>query len=280
MSSPPFFSSIIASFALIIKNENYLFDVRDDYPQVFFSKNILSQTSMFGKFLAAMRDYVYKKSWTTSTVTESICNDINRVNNALLIRNGYDKFLFSPSKEKQNVFTVVFHGTLGQFQDIDLLLKVAKRVYDIDDSIQFLVVGTGSKDILLKNSLPPNLYYQGEVDYNDIPKLLQTSHLGLSFRTDDETSRMSFPVKIYEYIGSGLPCIVTPISEAGEIVESNKLGFSFDSISEIKIADTICHLASSEESYDRYVNNVISKRDLFSRQNQLQLFIDKFDAEL
>ncbi len=277
ISSPPFFSSIMAASALIIKNKKYLFDIRDDYPQVFFSKKIISKDNRTGKILISIRNYIYKKAWATSTVTTSIYNDLPKNNQSLLIRNGFDANIFRTSKIKKDNFTVVFHGSLSQFQDINLLLRVAERVNKVDESIRFIIAGKGSKDYLLKRSLPNNIDYMGEVNYENIPNMLMSAHLGLSFRTDDETSQMSFPVKIYEYIGAGIPCIITPISEAGEEVLTLKMGFVFNSSDELSIAKKICELASNTSLYNSYVNNILAHRTKFSRQNQLITFIDKFN---
>lgn len=277
ISSPPFFSSLMAAMALVFKKKKYLFDIRDDYPQVFFSKGIVEKETRAGKFLISIRNYIYKNSWAISTVTKSIYNELPKNCNSLLIRNGFDAQMFNRSKIKKENFTVVFHGSLSQFQDIQLLLDVANNVLAIDESIKFIVAGKGSKDYLLKNNLPSNLSYIGEVKYENIPNILQSSHLGLSFRTNDQTSRMSFPVKVYEYIGAGIPCIISPISEAGEEIEAKKMGFMFNPNSKMGITKKIYELANNVGIYNSCVDNVIFHREFFSRENQLTPFINKFE---
>lgn len=279
ISSPPFFSSIMASFSLILKNKKYLFDIRDDYPELFFSKGIISQKTSLGKFLLYLRNYIYKKSWAISTVTNAIYNELPSGSKSLLIKNGYDDESFQPSNNKTSAFTVVFHGSLSQFQDIHLLLKVAKRVSLIDSTIKFIVAGNGPKDYLLKNNSLSNIDFIGDVKHENIIKILQSSHLGLSFRTNDKTSKMSFPVKVYEYIGAGIPCIISPQSEAGDVIESKKMGIVFNPNNEIKISDKICELANNKSVYKFYVENVLINRRLFSRQKQLRLFINAFESE-
>ena len=74
-----------------------------------------------------------------------------------------------------------------------------------------------------------------------------------------------FPVKIFEYIGAGLPVISTPKTDAGHFLEENELGYQFENeevdaiINRIKLLKKEYHC--TKPFYD------------FSRENQSRKFV-------
>ena len=56
---------------------------------------------------------------------------------------------------------------------------------------------------------------------------IERCHVGLCLRMDDDVSRDAFPVKVWEYLGLGMPSIVTPHCEAGEFLERHSCGIQF-----------------------------------------------------
>lgn len=265
LTSPQFFIAIFAFFAVKIKNpKKIILDIRDIYPEVFFQHEIMKRDSIIGKVLIKIERYMYKNSNYIITVTEGLKKQIEPFNkNVKVVRNGYDEKLFTMNTEKYDNFTLVFHGTMGKFQNIELLSEVIQYCDYNHSNLRFLVIGNGSKDYLIKNLQCKNLQYIENVEYSKIPNLISKAHLGLSFRTNDKISIESFPVKIFEYIGVGIPVIVTPISEAGNVVDKYRMGIESDN-SLINITNNIIKIKEDHISYTRNIKN---QRILFTRNS-------------
>jgi glycosyltransferase involved in cell wall biosynthesis len=269
-SSPPFLASFFGVLAARIRRKPYVFDVRDEYPEVFFTSGLLKETSPPGKILLAIEKSIYKNAFLVITVTDGICKRIDlkvgQENFTQLVRNGYDETKFFPSAEKENEFTIVFHGNLGKFQDPKLIVSLAERALLLGKKFNFVVIGFGGMDGVLKKNKLTNLKFLGMVRYEDIPSLIARANVGISFRTDETISKNSFPVKLYEYIGVGIPVIITPISEAGDFFESNNLGFQFDPKEEDSIFQKLVELSENHDERNQIAEKILKVRYAFSRQ--------------
>jgi glycosyltransferase involved in cell wall biosynthesis len=76
-------------------------------------------------------------------------------------------------------------------------------------------------------------------------ELIESCHVGLCLRKDDKISRDSFPVKVWEYIGLGIPTIVTPKCEAGSFIQQHGCGYEFESGSAEAIIAIILELKNN-----------------------------------
>ncbi|HYC86014.1 MAG TPA: hypothetical protein VEB86_12370, partial [Chryseosolibacter sp.] len=121
----------------------------------------------------------------------------------------------------------------------------------------------------------PNLTHHGELSNAEVRTILPHAHLGISFQRDTEISKNSFPSKVFEFIGAGIPSIITPISEAGDFVDEHQLGFQFNPDEKRRIFEAIRRLATDEAEYQRFKQNVLAVRDSLSRKNASEDFSRK-----
>lgn len=277
ISSPPFILALLCTWAARLRNIPYIFDVRDLYPEVYFSAGILKRNHLIGKTLSHFERQIYCKSLVNTTVTEGLVKKIQQQcehGQTWLVRNGYIEKKMNEIKEhKFETFTVVFHGNLGEFQEINLILELAHSFYKNRKNINFLIIGEGLKADLITSIVLPNLTYSSNLEIHEVYKLISQAHLGISFRQDEWISRHSFPVKIYEYIGLLLPVIVTPISEAGEFVEKYQIGFQYQPNQINEIYHKILELAENESYMKNLIGNISNIKSLFSREKIADHFV-------
>lgn len=230
LSSPPFFTVLWGALASFLSGQKYILDVRDLYPEVFFELKMIKEHSAAGNLAKLLTKKLYSNAEEIITVTRGLCREISsyKEKSPHLIMNGYDPDAFKPGDddEKFTDYTIVFHGTLGKLQNVHTLLKVAKELEN--DDLQIIVAGEGPKAQDILAAQIKNLKFLGNIPYQDVPALLRKCHLGLSFRTDDKIGKEAFPVKVFEYIGSGLPVVMSPPGEAGGLIHSHDLGYEFE----------------------------------------------------
>ena len=283
-TSPPYLMTLLCIAIAKIKRVPYIVDIRDLYPDVYFSAGILSEENIFGVFLRNLEIKLYSKAFIVTTVTKSyvdhIKNSTKIENNVLLLRNGYSKNVIQEVEHKYNTFTLIYHGNLGKFQDVELLLRLAERLSRFDSDIEILIIGSGSKDHLIRSSYLENIKYYGQLEMEDVYSMIPKAHLGLSFRTDDKVSRGAFPVKIYEYIAFGIPIIVTPISEAGKFVEKNIIGCQYSHEQIDDIVSTIIDLKENINNLQRLSENTHAIKYKFSREKIAEDFVKILEQRL
>lgn len=268
VTSPSFINCIFSVAYCILFKKKYIIDIRDDYPRVYFEAGLLSAKSLVGRLLLRIERKMCKSSILVIAATEGLKKNIEKYYNSdiWLLRNGYSNQLFKPSQEKYQRFTLVFHGIISNYQDIDLLIDLGKLISERNLQIDILVIGHGSQDNKLKNQIPQCIKYLGSKPYEDIPPLISKAHLGLSFRKQGKVSQDSFPVKTYEYIGVSIPIIVTPISEAGNYIEKSNIGYQFNPIDIEILLDKIIEIKSNAGLYHQLTENIMKIRSQFSRE--------------
>lgn len=268
VTSPSFINCIFSVTHCLIFNKPYIIDIRDDYPRVYFEAGLIKSNSFAGRLLLKIEQKMCASSILVIAATEGIKQNIKKYysGNIWLLRNGYSNQLFKPCKEKYPDFTLVFHGIISNYQDVDLLIDLGKAITKRNLEISIIVIGQGSQEDKLKNNLPPCIKYLGPKPYEDIPTLISKAHLGLSFRRQGKISQDSFPVKTYEYIGVGIPIIVTPISEAGNYVTKSKIGYQFNPENIDELLNKIIEIKSDAELYSQLTENILKIRPQFSRE--------------
>lgn len=270
ITSPPFTLAFCACFACILTGKKYILDIRDEYPEVYFEEGLMKSNGPAGRILKSVERFMYRKALLISTVTVRIkqklqakCQSNSKI---WLFRNGYAEGFVPVQRKASRPFTVIFHGNLGKFQNPELIIDIANLCYQEGLDIQFDVYGWGNNSHLLKAKEFPNLTHHGELDIGEVRKILPMAHLGISFQRNTEISKNSFPSKVFEFIGAGIPSIITPISEAGDFVENNGLGFQFDPERRSAIFEKIKELAANNEEYQKVKMNVLNIREGLSRK--------------
>ncbi len=268
LSSPPFFSVLWGALGAVISGQKYILDVRDLYPEIFFELKMIKEKSLFGWIAKKFTKALYRNAHEIMTVTQGLCREIESYgeNKPHLVMNGYDPDIFFPGKSEEKFprFTLVFHGTIGKLQNVETLLNLAKEL-EVDD-LDILVAGDGPKVQEIISAARSNIRYLGNLPYQEIPSILRKCHVGLSFRTDDKIGKEAFPVKVFEYVGCGLPVIMSPPGEAGSIIQSHSLGLEFQNSDVIKMAATIRQFRSAGTD--------IKKFEGFSRREQAKRILN------
>jgi glycosyltransferase involved in cell wall biosynthesis len=228
ISSPAFLTALVATLWCRARRVPYVLEVRDVYPQVYMHAGLLSESSLVYRLLLAASRFMYAGARRIIVVTQglrAIVASLVQGVDVACIYNGYPQSLRDLRPPKHERFTVCFHGVLGFFQDIETLIALAARLaaHDID----MVVIGYGRKETLLRGELPPNLRFLGRLAFDRTVAEVARCHLGLCLRLQDEISRDAFPIKVWEYLGLGMPSIVTPPCEAGRFVEENGCGMQF-----------------------------------------------------
>ena len=282
LSSPPFVTCFLAAHACRLLGLGYVWDARDVYPEVLFNFGVLRRDSMLGRWLSSATRTIYRDALFVSTPSNAFVDTIRRQldepQRVLLVRNGFDEHMFLPAAEPRvdGQFVCVFHGLLGRMHNIELLLDVADRVASVRPDVTFVVAGYGPKEKLLRDQHRSNVQFLGPKPYAEIPALLARADLGLAFIEDTEGTEGAFPVKVYEYIGAGLPVLVTPLSEAGRLIEERGLGHGFSNQDAAGIARTIIESADRGPQYATWRQAAREARAEFSRRR----WSDEFAARI
>jgi len=269
ISSPSYLASIILAHYAQFKKIPYIFEVRDIYPEAYEYAGLLKKEHWIYKLLSRLSHKAYLNSELVVCATKGIEEKVRQQNivNVINIYNGFPKSLLNCNTEKYDRFTLVFHGTMGVFQDIELLIRLADELKN--DDIDILVIGHGRKAELVSTAQKKykNLMYLGSLSHSKTLDIVSRCHLGLSFRFDDPLSEISFPVKNWEYLGLAIPSLLTPKgSEAGDFLEKNQCGVQYESARLQDIAESVRKYKTRGQDYLDLIDGCKKVRELYTRE--------------
>ncbi len=125
---------------------------------------------------------------------------------------------------------VIYAGVFSYWEKVDDFLDIAKQA---DQKIfKFYLAGTGPmKNHLLKRireeKIPIN--YLGYVPRQKIHDLLARMQIGIAPSTRDLARQVASPIKIFDYMASGLPVITPRIGDWGDMVQKENCGITLTS---------------------------------------------------
>ncbi len=131
---------------------------------------------------------------------------------AIYLPNGVaERFFASPGPEPDLLSRfphprVVVVGRLDAWVDFDTIARVGERI----PGASVLVVGPGRP---AARSYPANVYFTGPFPYDDLPALLGACDVGLVPFVPSELTHGVSPLKLFEYLASGLPVVATRLDE-------------------------------------------------------------------
>lgn len=150
------------------------------------------------------------------SVTATALLDNKRNNHQLvhLIPNGVNPRQFrrvAYHRPTHNGVVVGFLGALADWVDTELVADLAEA----HPTWTFILAGSHEGADLGRLRNATNVLLPGRVNYTEVPDVLAQFDVGIvPFKVNNLTNHAN-PIKVYEYLASGLPVVTTPFSEAG-----------------------------------------------------------------
>jgi len=182
------------------------------------------------------------------------------------------------NREERERFEVLYGGTIGEAQKLDILIEAARILQERKVDINIKIVGDGMEkknlqEIVRRENLK-NVQFCNLVPENEFMKLItQTSVLAVTLR--EESKGMSVPSKLYTYLTAGKP-ILAIVPEGSEIdmeIKEDQLGISVSGNSPELIADAIIKLKEDKEFRERAGGNALKA---FETKYNNTIAVDKY----
>jgi glycosyltransferase involved in cell wall biosynthesis len=132
---------------------------------------------------------------------------------------------------------VIYAGSLSRIRGISELVE-AFRGLELKDAQLWLVgkfhESAFEKEIL--RSLPPNVRWLGWKDYGDVFRLYELARVGALLHHPAPNHRHAMPLKIFEYLGAGLPVIASDLPQLTSVLNGCGVQVNPLDITQIRIA--------------------------------------------
>ena len=172
------------------------------------------------------------------------------IKNTIIVPNGSDPGMFKPEKKapvlnRENKFIVLWSGsTEYKWQGYNIVEELGKKLKEIDEQILLVLTATGEST--------NNILYLGRISYQLMPAYMASANVGLCiYNKIDFYPKFYFsPLKLFDYMASGLPIIGTDCGQIKFVLEENGNGLLTDT-SVDDIAEKIYYLKNNKTiAYD------------------------------
>jgi len=267
ITSPPFFTMLLLSFILRIQGKKYWLDIRDPYPQSISDAKIISNKSFLYKLFDLLCKISYEHAIGILVARPSFLNNIH-CENTYLFSNGFPKKLFLTRPTKYIKKTVCIHGFFGYFQDTSLILELGDLLKGLN--IDLVIIGGGNKFKDLMKLKSKNIKIYNVMPHEKCMSIISRCHIGLSIRTFSNLSLSSLPVKVWEYLGLNIPCIVYPPLKLDPAIKKTNLVYAVNERCKYLILEKI-NLIFEGYLINSYYKNNISNMNLLQRYTRENL---------
>ena len=176
---------------------------------------ILAQSKSFlNHIIKHNKNTIYFPSWPETILHTELNNDLEDIK--------LDKF--------KNFFKIVFTGNIGQAQDFDRIIKLAKVLRE--ENVIFLIVGKGRRFEYLKKlkllEKLDNLIFMGNYPLEKMTYFHNISDALILTLNKGEALNKTIPGKLSTYMSAGKPIIAIIDGEAKDIINISKSGVCLD----------------------------------------------------
>lgn len=171
--------------------------------------------------------------------------------------------------------TIIYQGSVNKDRGIELMIESMSFV-----NAKLLIVGSGDiledlKQYVISLQLNHKVFFLGKVDFQDLFKITNTASLGLSFEKDSCLSyRYCLPNKIFDYINSGIPVLVSNLPEFKNIINNYRVGELLVSRDPRRVAEQINKLLSLPTQY--WKNEILFAKKVYSWSKQEEKLLTFF----
>lgn len=166
--------------------------------------------------------------------------------------------------EKVNKTEILFMGTILEKQGIQLVIEVLLIIYKKIPSVKLTIIGKGPyedelRKLIHKLGLEKYVVFLGYIpDHNEVENRIAKAGIGIALydKRYDNFSYYADPGKIKNYLGAGIPVIMTDVPYIARQIEKAECGFIIP-YNKNKLADLLLHFFSDPNLMKTYRKNAV-----------------------
>jgi len=232
-SSPPIFTSFAALIYSKIKRSQFIFDIRDVWPDIGVELGILKSKIFIAGLKKIEKNLLNNSSKIIVTANgdkHNILSKVNDQNKCEIIFNGADTEIFKPISEDEkkiirnkndipiNKKVVIYFGSYNHgMNDINMLGKFLRDEKVAKQNIHFLSIGSGDNLQNLLKNIKSNITYTSfeSLPMEEVAVLIAASDISIIPRKNlQNDTGGNIPVKCFESWAAGIPVLLSNIQDA------------------------------------------------------------------
>ena len=203
-----------------LKGAKIILDIHDIVPEFYASKFHANEKSILFKTLLMMErlsskyaDHVIISNhlWEKTILSRSVERD-----KCTVIMNYPDESMFyrRPRERNDDKFVMIYPGTLGWHQGLDIAIQAFASIKDQAPEAEFHIYGRGPEKknlerLIAELGLENRVFIKDTVPIEQISNVMANADLGIIPKRNDPFGGTAFSTKILEFMSLGIPAIVS-----------------------------------------------------------------------
>jgi glycosyltransferase involved in cell wall biosynthesis len=211
---------VFAAFLPKLLGAKIILDIHDIVPEFFASKFGGGRESLLFKALVLMEkmssgfadhviisNHIWEKALVERSVKREKCSTILNYPDPVL-------FHLRPREEGNGKILLIYPGSLGWHQGLDIAIKAFHRIRDDAPEAEFHIYGTGGKKdslatLVQELGLQDRVFIKPSLPLDKIVKVMAAADIGVVPKRNDPFGGEAFSTKILEFMSLGVPVIVS-----------------------------------------------------------------------
>lgn len=270
------------------KKAKLIFEVRDVWPDIPIELGFIKNKLVI-KLLKKLELFIYKNSDQIITLSPGMYNNLlnkgisesklsvipNIANIPLYDSVKEDKNLIKKNLGLENKFVCIHPGTMGFVNGLDNILDVAKKIYEIDKDIVFILVGEGKEKNKLiekkENEKIENVFILDPMPKQDVVNLIKSSDIGIMSVINYKILEDNSANKFFDFLAAGLPIMINYKGWQGNELNDYNCGYSCEYTDSSDMALKIIELKNNEELFNEMK---INSKKLANQKYSLEVSLE------
>ena len=261
-------SLFVCSLLKLFRRTKLVYDVHEHY------SGLIAENSFFPNFSRKIIFKIIKASENLQSKFGDLIitvDDVleakfkNKTNNICVINNYPTLDLFKNRKSGTCCIdkTVIYVGGLTKIRGtLETILAFEKSLKTVPDA-KLVFVGSfidsnyekALLDYCHEQKLQDNVTFVGQIPHEKVAEYIDTASVAVALLQPNPRHELTIPVKLFEYMGSGKPVIISNFKFTNKIISKIKCGISVDPTNTQEISDAILWLLEHPEEAEQMGEN-------------------------
>ena len=272
VESPPLTAVLPAMVHQRLRRSKMVILLADLWPDTAIELGLLQEDGRTAKALFALERRAYRAAFRISPVTDGQIDALRTKgvtdDRIAFLPNGVDTSLFRPDTSDRAISKVIlFAGTLGYAQGLDVVLDASRLVVEAHPDAQFLFVGGGSDKARLQQRVTDEglqgIEFRDPVPVDEVAPLYRECFAGITTLRRSPTLDGARPSKIFPIMASGRPVVYSGDGEGARLIATHQAGVVAPAEDVEQLAAVIIDLLNDQATADQLGRN---GRELVTRE--------------
>ena len=211
---------VFATLLPKLRGAKIILDIHDIVPEFYASKFSGGKDSLFFKALIKIEQFSIKFSnhviisnhlWHNTLINRSVEKD-----KCTPVMNYPDESIFyaRPKTREDNKFIMLYPGTLGWHQGLDIAIQAFAKIKDHAPQAEFHIYGRGTETdnlekLIIDLKLTDRVFIKDPMPIDQIAEVMANADLGVIPKKNDLFGGEAFSTKTLEFMSLGIPIVLS-----------------------------------------------------------------------